>query len=58
MKLLVVPIVNNCDLLTNYILVSNEKSCWWSLLPLINLTNSSSLQNVNSQIRQMIVFSI
>ena len=38
--------MNTCDLL---LLVSNAKSYWWSLLPLTNLTNLSSLQNGKTQ---------
>ena len=33
--------------------VNNVKSDWWSLLPLTNLTNSSSLQNGRTQIAQL-----
>ena len=46
-KIPVVPKEANCNLLPwlPTVLVSNAKSYWSSLLPLTNLTNSSSLQN-------------
>ena len=39
-------------------MVSDVKSYWWSLLPLTNFTNSSSLQNGKTQVSVDIVLRV